>query len=177
MESRIRPATIADLFWLRLLLGQLMESMPEAYPSPTREDLEAQTAMLASRLGAGDPSLLCYVAESDEVVNGFVLGDMLARIGRPHTYLFVSFFFVTPAVRGQGVGRALSTAVINEARVKGAEVVEFIGQAGDKQWRKRGWATVGVVHALPLDAATATLGYTKQPNGGDLVGHPVEVQG
>jgi len=167
MEARIRPATIADLFWLRLLLGQLMESMPEAYPSPSHKDLETQTAVLAQRLGAGDPSLLCYVAEADEVCVGFVLGDLLTRIGAPRSYLFVSFFYVIPSWRGAGVGRALSTAIIKEAKECGVEALEFIEQVGDTQWGARGWPVVGIVHSLPLDAAHATVVpvHGDRPNG------------
>lgn len=165
MPARIRPATMADLFWLRLLLGQLMDSMPNAYPSPTKQDLEAQTAVLASRLGSGDPSLLCYVAEQEEVICGFVMGDLLTRIGRPNSYLFVSFFYVVPGQREHGVGRALSTAIIEAAHSAGVEALEFIEQAGDNQWVARGWPTVGVIHSLPIDAALASVVSTKKSNG------------
>jgi len=164
---RVRPAVLADLFWLRLLLGQLFEEMPAAYPSPTIKDLEAQTAVLAARLGSGDPNLLCYVAEHESVIVGFMLGDFLTRIGRPRSYLFLSFFYVVPSFRGKGVGRALSENMLRVARDGDTEVCEFVAQAGDKQWRKRGWATVGIVHSLPVDAAAASLAVADRdhPNG------------
>lgn len=162
---RIRPATIADLFWLRMLLGQLFEEMPAAYPSPSAKDLEAQTAIIAARLASEDPSLVCYVAEHESIVVGFMLGDCLTRVARPHNYLFLSFFYVVPGYRGQGVGRALSEGMLRAAIERGVEVCEFVAQAGDKQWRKRGWATVGIVHALPVNAAAASLAVADQPNG------------
>lgn len=172
MDARIRPATIGDLFWLRLLVGQLFEEMPEAYPSPESKDLETQTAILAARLGSEDPSLLCYVAEQESVVVGFMLGDFLTRVGRPRSYLFLSFFYVVPGQRGHGVGRALSASMLNVAMERGVEVCEFVAQAGDKQWRKRGWATVGIVHALPVEAAAASLAVAdhEHPNGNSKVG-------
>ena len=171
MDTRIRPATLADLFWLRLLLGQLFEEMPAAYPSPSSRDLEAQTAILASRLASEDPAMICYVAEHEKVIVGFMLGDVLNRIARPHCYFFLSFFYVVPPARCQGVGRRLSTSMLQAAMQRGAEVCEFVAQAGDKQWRHRGWATVGIVHALPTDAAGATLAVADHdhPNGDSKV--------
>jgi GNAT superfamily N-acetyltransferase len=166
MDARIRPATTADLFWLRLLLGQLVEATA-AYPIITPRDLEAQTAMLASRLAAQDPTFLCYVAEHEEAIGGFVWGDMLSRTGEPRLYLFVSFFYVVPGWRGEGVGRALSNSIIDAARVKGAQALEFVEQAGDTQWQARGWPIVGIVHSLPIDAAHASVvpTHTDVPNG------------
>lgn len=162
---RIRPATSADLFWLRLLIGALMESKPDVYPSMTARDLETQTALLASKLGSEEPSFLCYVAESDATIGGFVLGDVCTRVGEPRHYLFVNFFFVTPAWQGQGIGRALSTAILNAAKASGATHIEFIEQRDDAQWVMRGWPTVGTVHGLDLDSALATVVSTQAENG------------
>jgi GNAT superfamily N-acetyltransferase len=161
MEARIRPATTGDLFWLRLLLGKMHEGV-EVYPAMTTQDLEAQTAVLASRLGSGDPSLLCYVAESEDVVGGFVLGDLMTRMGQPRCYLFVSYLYVNPAWRASGVGRGLSLAIINAGRDNGAEALEFTEQAGDTQWFGRGWPAVATVYSLPMDAAHASVVPTSQ---------------
>lgn len=165
METRIRPATIGDLFWLRLLLGQVIATRPEAYPTPTKNDLETQTAVLASRLGADDPSLLCFLAEQDEVCCGFVLGDLYTRMGHPHVYAFISFLYVVPGMQGHGIGQALSTAVIKEAKELGAEALEFTSQLGDGQWTLRGWPTVATIHSLPIDGALASVASTKVSNG------------
>lgn len=167
MDARIRPATTADLFWLRLLMGQLFEEMPAAYPSPDLKDLETQTGILASRLGGNDPMLSCLVAEVDQVIVGFLMGDYLYRVARPRNYVFVTMFYVVPGWRSQGVGRALSESFLKAALQVGAEVCEFVAQAGDKQWRQRGWATVGVVHALPVDAGRASVAIADRdhPNG------------
>lgn len=165
MDARIRPATTADLFWLRMLLGQLMDGMPDAYPSPTREDLEAQTAVLAARLGSGDPRFLCYVAEHEEVLVGFVMGDLCTRIGRPRNFLFVSFFYVVPGWRESGIGRALSRGIIEAAKANGVEALEFMSQAGDAQWFLRGWPAVAAVCSLPIDQALASVVPTKVANG------------
>lgn len=165
MEAVVRPAEIGDLFWLRMLLGQLFAEMPAAYPSPDQKDFETQTALLAARLGSNDPTLVCYVAEHDNVVVGFMQGDILHRPARPHIYLFLNFFYVVPGFRGQGIGRTISTHMLHDSVEAGVEVCEFVAQAGDKQWRQRGWATVGVVHSLPVHAAAASLAVADQPNG------------
>ncbi len=163
---QIRPATTQDLFWLRLLLGQLVEEV-NPYPTITARDLEAQTAILASRLATNDPAFLCYVAEEDNVVGGFVWGDRMFRTGEPRNYLFVSFFYVVPAWRGKGIGRVLSTTIIQAAQESGCTALEFIEQAGDTQWINRGWPIIGIIHALPIDAAHATVVPTREdrPNG------------
>lgn len=170
MDARIRPATSADLFWLRMLLGQLMDSLPEAYPSPTREDLEAQTAVLAARLGSGDPRFLCYVAEHEEVLVGFVMGDLCNRIGRPRNFLFVSFFYVVPSFRESGIGRALSQGILEAGKANGVDACEFMSQKGDAQWFLRGWEPVAAVCSLPIDQALASVVPTKLSNG--HAGHP-----
>lgn len=165
MPTVVRPAEIGDLFWLRMLLGQLFAEMPAAYPSPDTKDFETQTALLAARLGSHDPNLVCYIAEHEKVVVGFMQGDILHRPARPHTYLFLNFFYVVPGFRGSGVGRAISNHMLQQAVEAGVEVCEFVAQAGDKQWRRRGWATVGIVHSLPVHAAAASLAVADAPNG------------
>lgn len=166
MDAVVRPAEIGDLFWLRMLLGQLFAEMPAAYPSPDQKDFETQTALLAARLGSNDPNLICCVAEHEKVIVGFMLGDILYRPARPHKYLFLNFFYVVPGFRSTGVGRAISTHMLHQvAEAGGVEVCEFVAQAGDKQWRKRGWATVGIVHSLPTYAAAASLAAADHPNG------------
>lgn len=172
MPARIRPATTADLFWLRLLLGQLMDATPDAYPSLDLVGLEAYTAVLAARLSSRDPTLLCYVAEDGDVICGFLSGNQMVRIGHPTTYCFPDFFYVAPAYRHQGIGRALSTALIDDARQRGMTMIEFVGQPGDGQWAQRGWSVVGIVYALPIDAAHASVVPRGVPNGAiDVHGH------
>lgn len=166
MDARIRPATMGDLFWLRLLLGQLVKEEGEtAYPHTRTQDLEAMLAVLASRLASEDPMLLCFVAENEKVCVGFVLGDLATRIGEPGQYAQITYLYVVPGWRENAVGRALSTAVISRAKDAGAQALEFLSRPGDQQWHLRGWPIVALVHSLPIDAALASVVPTKVANG------------
>lgn len=172
MDARIRPATIADLFWLRLLLGQLVEEAgATAYPQTSPIDLEATTAALAARLGAEDSTLLAYVAENEAVIGGFMLGDLLSRVGEPRHFASITYAYVVPGWRAFGVGRAISRAVADAAKNAGAEAIEFLSRPGDEQWIGRGWPVVARVHALPIDAARASVVSSKASNG-----HHIEVE-
>lgn len=162
----VRPAQLGDLFWLRLLLGQLIQEEGKyAYPQTTPRDLESLTAGLAARLASADPSLLCFVAEQEEVCVGFVLGDMLTRIGEPRCYASIIYLYMVPGWRLQGTGQDISRAVITEAKARGAEALEFLTRPGDSQWAARGWPTVATVCALPIDAALASVVSSRVPNG------------
>lgn len=176
MPARIVPATIADLFWLRMLLGQLVvEHGALAYPQTGPEDLEGYTATLASRLSADDPTLLCFVAEQDDAVVGFVLGNLLSRRGTPPTYCFVEYLYVAPKARVDGTGRALSGALISAARDRGAAAIEFLGTPADAQWMGRGWLPVALLYALPVNQALASLVPTRYANGHGAAPEPPPV--
>lgn len=163
---RIRPATLPDLIWLRLLYAQMQAEKPLPYPDyrePT--SLEAFTASLAQRLES-DPRLLVWVAEEGPVVGGFILTEVVDRpVGAPHRYGVCYWLYVVPQWRGTGVGRQLSAAALLAARDRGCESIEIAAAPGDDQWLRRGWTPVAVTLALPLDGVAASLVPTRLPNG------------
>lgn len=166
MEAIIRPATTADLFWLRLLLGEITDEIGgDAYPIVTPRHLEAITASWAARLGGNDPTFLALVAEHDKVVGGFVIADLGTRMAAPSPFLFVPYLYVVPLWRESAVGRMLSAFVIEEGQKRGAKAVEFFSRPDDPQWTNRGWPVAAVIHALPVEAALASIVPTRTPNG------------
>lgn len=168
MEARVRPATTGDLFWLRVLLGQMVEELGDAYPILTPKALELTTGELAARLGSNDPTLVCYVAEHEQVVGGFVLGNLCTRPSVPQHFLFVPFIYVIPTWRDTSVGRMLSAYCAEEAQKRGAQAVEFLCRPDDRQWFDRGWPVVAMVHALPVEAALASIVPRRPANGHGL---------
>jgi GNAT superfamily N-acetyltransferase len=165
MPFSIRPATIADLFWLRVLYQQVIEEQAALYPVHDAQEFTHFTATIAARLGV-DPNFHCYVAEDGPILVGFVMGEITFRpIGRPHRVGVCHWLYTIPARRGEGIGRALSLAIAQPAIQAGAEVIEVIAKPGDMQWIHRGWVPVSITHALPLSQAILASTPTTPPNG------------
>lgn len=157
----VRPATLPDLIWIRMLYAQMLAEVAPTYPLYDAAGLEAFTSAMAARLGV-DGGLVCYVAEDGPLVGGFLLGEILHRtIGHPKTFATAHWLYVVPQWRGQGVGRALSLAALAEYEGKGVEGVELGARIDDPQWAARGWIPVSITYALPFSQAILTV--TKRP--------------
>jgi len=153
----VRPATLPDLIWIRMLYAQLLEEVRPLYPSYDATDLESFTSSVAARLGA-DPHLVCWVAEDGPVIGGFVIGEILHRlIGHPRIFATAHWLYIVPPWRNQGVGRALSSVAIEDFIARGAQAIELAAVPGDSQWAHRGWTPVATTYSLPPDAARATV--------------------
>lgn len=176
MGAVVRPATLADLIWLRLLYAQLHVERPLPYPRfDGAGDLEAFTANVAQRLALGDPAFCCLVAEDGPLVVGFLLGEVMTRqIGSPHRFGQVHWIYTVPQVRGQGVGRLLTHAAATFSQERGVEAVEICAAPDDPQWANRGWIPVAVTLALPLPSVfLSNTSRSPEPNGGT---HPTPDQ-
>ncbi len=111
MTVAIHPADLDDPRVAALLDDHLAEMEPTAPPESRHGLTIDQFRMPAVRL---------WVAESGSAVVGSVA---LKDLGRGH--LELKTMRVSPAVRGQGVGRALLAHAITEARASGAEWVSL----------------------------------------------------
>lgn len=160
----IRPAALTDLIALRQLFGDFIEARPQDYPVIDADAHVAFIAEVASRVGV-DGRFLCLLAESERI-DGFIMGEIGHRtIGRPHLFAAIHYLWVRPQMRGQGIGRALSTAAWHDLKAKEVEAVEINALPGDTQWHDRGWWPIGITYALPLEAAILTVTPTTEPNG------------
>lgn len=158
----IRPARLPDLFGLRLLYSEIVTHQALPYPRfDSVEDLTAFTVMVASRLDPADPRFICFVAETDDGLVGFVLGEVCERlVGHPRRFGLCHWLYVTPAHQGSGVGRALTVAAVMDGIAKGVEAVELSAKPGDDQWARRGWLPISTAYALPISAVESTIAPT-----------------
>ena len=123
MSYRVRAATPADLEAIRALLPRLAEfDIPERRAP---EDLwRGDEQMLLRWRDGGEPKLLAHVAEGTD---GAVLGVAIARLREellshdPSAHLEI--LAVATGAEGQGIGGALTTAIEENARARGAETM------------------------------------------------------
>ena len=102
-----------------------------------------------------DRSNFGYVAESGDVLVGFLLGrigvwDFEPPILRPRKLSRIDAVFVVESVRRLGVATALVETAVEHARAAGAAGIEAVFEtdnpAAEALWRRRGFVT-GVARA------------------------------
>jgi GNAT superfamily N-acetyltransferase len=86
-------------------------------------------------------------------------------VGRPATVCFVEWFYVEPAARGQGIGRALVRAGLGVLALHGVTHIEIASVPGDKQWARRGWGETSRRYAAPVEHVNAWVGLEEHHNG------------
>jgi GNAT superfamily N-acetyltransferase len=155
----IRPATIADLPWLRLLFTQLIahgvERFPSPYPSMDDEEFDNFTRAMYRQLTI-NPHFGCWVADDGGTLVGFLAGEVWERaIGKPNRYGSPHYLYVDPQHRGRGVAPALIKAGVEWLRGQGITHVELAAWAGDPLWQRHGWQPYLSKFWLPLDAVLA----------------------
>jgi ribosomal protein S18 acetylase RimI-like enzyme len=115
----IRQATLEDLD----LVAPLFDAYRQFYRQPP--DLPLARAFLQARLGGGDSVI--YLAEEEGTVVGFVqLYPLFSSTApRPGRIWLLNDLYVTPDVRGRGVGRQLMDRARQLAEETGARSIEL----------------------------------------------------
>ena len=118
-EITVRRATTDDASAVVGLLTALAE-----YEKLTPPDL-AGRARLSDEMASANPRFEAYLAESGCTAIGCtivfeVYGSFIAR-----PKLYIEDLFVLPEYRGQGAGKALFKAMVEQARIRGCAKMEW----------------------------------------------------
>ena len=139
----IRPARTADASALVPLLGQL------GYPLAG-----AEVARLLGEL-LRDPAHLVLVAEEDGRIVGYVNANFRPQLHHLAPVGTIDELVVDEASRGRGIGERLVAAVLEEARRRGADVVEVATHERRERarefYKRCGFeaTSIKLVHPLP----------------------------
>lgn len=115
-EILVRSATPDDLY----AVGQLLHDFNREFDDPTPGP-DALAKRLGELLAAGDTAVLVAGDKPEGVA---VLRFRLAIWSRG-SECYLAELYVVPERRGNGVGRALMEATIEEARSRGADTIEL----------------------------------------------------
>jgi ribosomal protein S18 acetylase RimI-like enzyme len=115
-DRDVRRAAITDARAVAELLHDFNREFDE--PTPTVTELEQRVAHL---LQADDTIVLLVGANPD----GLAVLRLRDAIWSSGNECYLAELYVTPAQRGQGLGRALMNAAISEARHRGADTMEI----------------------------------------------------
>jgi GNAT superfamily N-acetyltransferase len=116
MKLSIRPVELGDKErWLELWKGYLT-----FYKTEFSAD---KTEVTWNRLLDPDFNLYCLVAEDDGLIKGMTTFNFQNSTWSENGQCLLEDLFVDETLRGQGTGRALIDAVINEAKSRGCSRV------------------------------------------------------
>jgi GNAT superfamily N-acetyltransferase len=116
MTLSIRPVELRDKQrWLQLWKGYLT-----FYKTEFSAD---KTEMTWNRLLDPEFNLYCLVAEDDGLIKGMTTFNFQNSTWSENGQCLLEDLFVDETLRGQGIGRALINAVINEAKTRGCSRV------------------------------------------------------
>jgi len=116
MKLSIRPVELGDKErWLELWKGYLTFYKTEFSADKTEVTWE--------RLLDPDFNLYCLVAEDDGLIKGMTTFNFQNSTWSENGQCLLEDLFVDETLRGQGIGRALINAVINEAKTRGCSRV------------------------------------------------------
>ena len=87
--------------------------------------VEVTEATLRAQLGESPPPFECLVAEVDGAAVGFALFFSTYSTWRGRRGIWLEDLFVSPAARGEGVGRALLVEIARLARERGCARFEW----------------------------------------------------
>jgi GNAT superfamily N-acetyltransferase len=118
-DTTVRAAEPRDVSALLELFGELAE-----YEHLTHE-LRATEEGLEAALFGERPAAEALIAERDGVTLGYALFFMTFSSFLTSTGIWLEDLFVRPPYRGEGVGRALLSAVAARAREQGGERLEW----------------------------------------------------
>jgi GNAT superfamily N-acetyltransferase len=154
----IRPAKQAD----RELVRELWEQFEEELGGPDylRESWDEAWSDLCETIRSG----VALIAEEEERAVGFVF-CVLGDTGRRTAH--VTDLYVTPEVRGRGVGMALLAGVVEPARAAGLDHVSLEVLTGNAEARRLydrlGFVPVDVFMVAPLGALAERLATDERP--------------
>jgi GNAT superfamily N-acetyltransferase len=116
MKLSIRPVELGDKErWLELWKGYLT-----FYKTEFSAD---KTEVTWNRLLDPDFNLYCLVAEDDGLIKGMTTFNFQNSTWSENGQCLLEDLFVDETLRGQGIGRALINAVINDAKTRGCSRV------------------------------------------------------
>lgn len=88
--------------------------------------LERCRAWMAARLDAS-AAWRCWIAEADAEAAGAIWLQVIEKlpnpVAEPERHVYLTSFYVRPALRGRGIGTALSTQALDWARAIGADSI------------------------------------------------------
>jgi GNAT superfamily N-acetyltransferase len=116
MAHPVRSATLDDADAVGQLLYDFNREFNEPTPTP-----DALADRIRQLLDAGDTLLLV----TGDGPDGLALLRFRAAIWSTGLECYLAELYVTPAKRGQGLGRALMEAALREARNRGADTMDI----------------------------------------------------
>jgi GNAT superfamily N-acetyltransferase len=129
MKLSIRPVELRDKErWLELWKGYLT-----FYKTEFSSD---KTEMTWKRLLDPDFNLYCLIADNDGQIKGMTTFNFQNSTWSENGQCLLEDLFVDETLRGQGIGRALINAVINQAKTRGCSRVYWNTDATNETARK-----------------------------------------
>jgi ribosomal protein S18 acetylase RimI-like enzyme len=135
-DHAVRRAELADAE----AVGRLMHDFNAEFDEPTPEP--AQIAeRIRELLAGGDTAILLAGSGPD----GLAILRFRLAITTPGLECYLAELYVVPARRGQGLGRALMNAAIDEARARGADYMD-LGTSEDDVAARALYESLGFVN-------------------------------
>jgi len=146
IDTRIRRAVADDALLLARMRFEFKREDTDGTPAPVAEAVFVDAAGPWLRERLENESWLAWVAEADGQVCGQVFLQVIEKVPDPYpgpTVLgYVTNFYVTPAHRGQGLGRLLLDALNTHTRAENFDtLVVWPSERSAPLYERTGFAT------------------------------------
>jgi ribosomal protein S18 acetylase RimI-like enzyme len=135
-DHAVRRAELADAEAVGRLMHDFNAEFDEPTPGPERI-----AERIRELLAGGDTAILLAGSGPD----GLAILRFRLAITTPGLECYLAELYVAPARRGQGLGRALMTAAIDEARARGADYMD-LGTSEDDVAARALYESLGFVN-------------------------------
>jgi ribosomal protein S18 acetylase RimI-like enzyme len=135
-DHAVRRAELADAEAVGRLMHDFNAEFDEPTPGPAR-----LAERIRELLAGGDTAILLAGSGPD----GLAILRFRLAITTPGLECYLAELYVVPARRGQGLGRALMTAAIDEARARGADYMD-LGTSEDDVAARALYESLGFVN-------------------------------
>ena len=135
-DHAVRRAELADAEAVGRLMHDFNAEFDEPTPGPERI-----AERIRELLAGGDTAILLAGSGPD----GLAILRFRLSITTPGLECYVAELYVVPARRGQGLGRALMNAAIDEARARGADYMD-LGTSEDDVAARALYESLGFVN-------------------------------
>jgi ribosomal protein S18 acetylase RimI-like enzyme len=135
-DHAVRRAELADAGAVGRLMHDFNAEFDEPTPGPERI-----AERIRQLLAGGDTAILLAGSGPD----GLAILRFRLSITTPGLECYVAELYVVPARRGQGLGRALMNAAIDEARARGADYMD-LGTSEDDVAARALYESLGFVN-------------------------------